>query len=271
MSKKSDHAAQLRDALDKLGSDATAVELSNPARRKLERDILEGIDRLTGLLNVIDPIQQPASIFDPSDPRIIGRFVALALVAQPRIPLGDIGRFYGSGVYAIYYRGPFSPYAPISGSETPVYVGQAAPELAGARTPREQGAKLAGRLNEHRKNITKAITTIDIADFDCRTLVVQSGWETPAEDFLIDLFKPIWNKETGPVYGIGKHGDASSTRGNTKSPWDTIHEARAWATTDDRQSPEQIELALVEHFKRVHTFATSDDLLRSFVDGLRQA
>lgn len=270
MSKKVDHAAQLREALDKLASDARAAVLSNPARRKLERDILEGIDRLTGLLNQIDPIQQPAAIFDPSDPRIVGRFVTLALVAQPRVPLADVGRFYGSGVYAIYYRGPFEPYAPISGSETPLYVGQAAPELGGARTPREQGAKLIGRLGDHRKNITKAVATIDIADFDCRTLVVQSGWETPAEDFLINLFKPIWNKETGPVYGIGKHGDASTTRGNTKSPWDTMHEARAWADTVDRKSRAEIEAALVEHFKTVPTFKTNEDVLKHFVAGLRQ-
>ncbi|MEZ5939292.1 MAG: Eco29kI family restriction endonuclease [Hyphomonadaceae bacterium] len=271
MTSKQDHAAQLREALDKITSDAAKATLTNPARKKLEQEIVEGIDRLTELLNRIDPIQQPASIFDPSDPQLVGRFVALALVAQPRVPMPDLGRFYGSGVYAIYYRGPFEPYAPISGTETPVYVGKVGPVMGGARTAREQGPKLIGRLMEHRRNITKAKETLDVADFDCRALVVTTGWEIPAEDYLIQLFKPIWNKETGPVLGIGKHGDAAETRGNTKSPWDTMHEARAWATTGDRKSREEIEAALVEHFKNVPTFLTSEDVLKSFVAGLRQA
>lgn len=266
-----DHAAQLREALDKLATDAASANLSPPARRKLERDIVAGIDRLTELLSQIDPIQTPAAVFDPSDPKLFGRFAALALVAQPRVPMPDLGRFYGSGVYAIYYRGPFEPYAPISGSETPIYVGKAGPAVEGARTVREQGSRLIGRLSEHRRNIIKAQETIDVADFDCRALVVTTGWEGPAEEYLIRLFKPIWNKETGPVLGIGKHGDSSDTRGNTKSPWDTMHEARAWATTGDRKSRAEIEAALVEHFAKVPMFKTREDVLKSFLAELSQA
>lgn len=130
-------------------------------------------------------------MFDPSNPRIIGCFTSLALIAQDRQPLSSIGRFYGSGVYAIYYKGAFSPYGRISGSETPIYVGQAAPSNRGARTAKEQGERLAARLNEHRKNIEKADTTLNVADFVARFLVVQSGWESAAEQYLIQLFRPI--------------------------------------------------------------------------------
>ena len=63
------------------------------------------------LLRDLDPVQQPTSVFDPSNPKIIGRFTALALVAQARHLLGEVASFYGSGVYAIYYKGSFAPYA----------------------------------------------------------------------------------------------------------------------------------------------------------------
>lgn len=78
----------------------------------------------------------------------------------------------------------------------------------------EQSDRLCRRLSEHRKNIRKAANTLDIADFEFRSLVVQSGWETPAEDYLIHLFRPIWNKETGILYGLDKHGDNAKTRAN---------------------------------------------------------
>ena len=49
------------------------------------------------------------------------------------------------------------------------------------------------------------------------------------------------------VFGIGKHGDAPTARTNRRSPWDTLHPARAWATTAEGKSPEKIadELGLL--------------------------
>jgi hypothetical protein len=182
------------------------------------------IQELGSFLNTLDPIRQPSAVFDPSNPKVVGRFVSLALVAQQRHPLAEIPRFYGSGIYAIYYNGPFPLYAPISGSETPIYVGQAAPAINNARTPLEQGPRLCGRLSDHRKNIGTATTTLDLADFEFRSLVVQSGWETAAEDYMIHLFRPIWNSETSILYGLGKHGDDATTRANKRSPWDTLHQ-----------------------------------------------
>src|SRR5262249_46995737 len=148
------------------------------------------------LLDRLDPVAQPSSVFDPGNPKVVGRFVSLALVAQNRVPLADIPKFYGSGVYAIYYKGSFPLYRPLSATETPIYVGQAAPASNHARTPREQGQRLSSRLSDHRKNIGKAESTLILNDFECRSLVVQTGWETAAEDYLIHLFRPIWNSET---------------------------------------------------------------------------
>jgi hypothetical protein len=252
----------------------TGEGLTNHARRSLDAEVREVMSRLGKLLHEIDPIRQPAAVFDPSNPKVIGRFTALALVAQPRQPLGRIERFYGSGVYAIYYRGPFAAYAPLSRSETPIYVGQAAPEMSNARLPIEQGDRLSGRLDEHRKNIGKAESTLAIDDFDYRVLVVQSGWETPAEDYLIHMFRPIWNKETNILFGIGKHGDAATTRKNRRSPWDTLHPARKWASASapltDARAPEQIADDLQRHFAETRVFNSIDEVLSEFIAELRQ-
>ncbi len=224
------------------------------------------------LLHELDPIRQPSSMFDPGNPKVIGRFIALAMVAQQRVPLATVEPFYGSGVYAIYYKGPFELYASISGSETPIYVGQAAPATSNARTAMEQGDKLTKRLSEHRKNIAKAHTTLDIADFECRALVVQSGWETAAEDYLIHLFQPIWNSETDILYGLGKHGDDPTTRANKRSPWDTLHPGRQWAvaTKEDARTPSKISADLAAHFLANRAYQNLDAVLRDFVDELRQ-
>jgi hypothetical protein len=263
----------LRDTLDRLIVDAGVDTLSDHKRRKIETDVKSAIDDLTTLLARLDPIAQPTSVFDPSNPKVVGRFVALALVAQDRHPLSEIPKFYGSGVYAIYYRGAFPAYQAISNTETPLYVGQASPTLRNARTPIEQGAKLCGRLNEHRKNIVKATTTLDVADFEFRSLVVQSGWETAAEDYLIHLFRPIWNSETNILYGLGKHGDAATTRGNRRSPWDTLHPGRGWAagSSEDAKSIDRIDAELATHFTVNAAYPDLETVLASFIAELRQA
>lgn len=268
----SDSVGALRASLKRLTAEATDTTLSPLKRRRLEAELKEAIDALTTLLGKLDPIAQPTSVFDPSNPKVVGRFVALAMVAQDRHPLAHIPRFYGSGVYAIYYNGTFPAYQAISGTETPIYVGQAAPVVSNARTPMEQGAKLCSRLSDHRKNIGKATSTLNLGDFECRWLVVQSGWETAAEDYLIHLFSPIWNSETNILYGLGKHGDSATTRANKRSPWDTLHPGRTWAaaTTEDAKSVGQIDSELAAHFAKHPTYPDLEAVLASFIEELRQ-
>lgn len=264
--------AELRANLDQLIARTTSTTLTGPARRKLEREIRGVIEELGSFLNTLDPIRQPTAVFDPSNPKVVGRFVSLALVAQQRHPLAEIPNAYGSGVYAIYYNGPFPAYAPISGTETPIYVGQAAPAVNNARTPMEQGARLCGRLSDHKKNIGTATTTLDLDDFEFRSLVVQSGWETAAEDYLIHLFRPIWNSETKILYGLGKHGDDAGTRANKRSPWDTMHPGRKWAeaSKEDAKTPATIRTELKRHFAEHPVFPDLEHVLTSFLDELRQ-
>lgn len=263
---------ELKETLARLTAQASTAPLTAPKRKALEAEIRGVIEQLSQLLGTLDPIMQPTSVFDPSNPKVVGRFVSLALVAQTRHPLAEVPRFYGSGVYAIYYCGEFEVYRAISGSETPIYVGQASPSNRNARTPLEQGAKLCARLTEHAKNIAKAATTLSLEDFEFRSLVVQSGWETAAEDYLIHLFRPIWNSETNILYGLGKHGDDAKTRSNKRSPWDTYHPGRKWAvaSSEDAKSTSTIALELVRHFEKHPKFDDLNAVLESFIDELRQ-
>ncbi|WP_071675668.1 Eco29kI family restriction endonuclease [Nioella nitratireducens] len=265
--KKADETAA---ALEQFAEMVRVAELTPPSRKRVLAAIADMKDALRKLERNIDPIRLPDAFFDPSEPRLIGHFVALALLSQERLPLGAITPFYGSGVYAIYYNGPADIYTPISGTETPIYVGKADPPT-GAKTVIEQETKLFGRLNEHRKNIEK-VAGIDLKDFECRALAVQSGYQAAAENHLIRLFWPIWNNETKILFGIGKHGDAATTRANNKSPWDTIHPGRTWAEGNpEAKSTESIRLEVSEHFRTKPIFRTTEAIFNAFAEGIRQA
>jgi hypothetical protein len=265
---------KLRMDLADIAAQARSAELTPHGRRKLNLEIERAADELNALLCELDPIKRPRAVFDPGNPRTIGFFIALAMTAQPRLPLGELQEFYGSGVYAIYYNGDFDLYAPLRGTESPIYVGQAAPGNEHAQTPVEQGIRLAARLNEHRKNIERASSTLDTKDFEYRALVVQTGWETGAEDYLIRLFRPIWNNETKLVYGLGKHGDSADTRRNKRSPWDTLHAGRGWAEAKalvDAKSPKKIAEELTQHFAEAPPYRAVDEVLAGFIEALHQS
>ncbi|MCQ0990558.1 Eco29kI family restriction endonuclease [Jiella marina] len=218
---------------------------------------------------MVDPTELPDAFFDPAEPTLIGNFVALALVAQDRKPLKDLGKFYGSGVYAIYYTGTESLYAPIAGTETPIYVGKADPQ-GNPKTAIDQGTKLADRLNEHRRNINK-VSGIDLADFEYRALAVQTGYQAAAESHLIRMFQPIWNNETGILFGLGKHGDAATTRSNNRSPFDTMHPGRAWAAGNPAaKTVEAITEEVEAHFRTAAIYKDINAVLQAFVSNIKR-
>jgi hypothetical protein len=268
----SEEFAAVGDRLAVLLNSASASNLSGSAKKQIEVQLRRFIVELEASLRKLDPVSLPTSVFDPSNPKVVGRFTALALLAQSQVPLSAIGRFYGSGVYAIYYHGDFPLYQPLSRSESPIYVGKAGPAEQSARTALEQGERLAARLNDHRKNIERAKTTLNVADFSARYLVVQSGWETTAESYLIHLFRPIWNSEMNMLYGLGKHGDAATTRANKRSPWDTLHPGRKWAeaTLEDGRTITQITADVAAHFAAHPPFLAREALLDTFFEELRQ-
>lgn len=250
------------------------AELASDARAlKRMREEIEGLTRdLQATTARLDPILRPDAIFDPTDPVTAGRVVALTLVAQARHPLSSIPEFYGAGVYAIYYKGDYEHYRPLSGTEHPIYVGKADPATPSAKDAIAQGVKLAGRLSEHAKSVRKAMTTLNIDDFDCRFLIVQSGFQKSAEDYLINMFKPIWNSETRICFGLGKHGDSSDTRGNKRSPWDTLHPGRAWAdaSSEDQKPAALISEQIRQHFEKHPPYRDAGEILDKFMAGMRQ-
>jgi Eco29kI restriction endonuclease len=223
-------------------------------RKKLRQKISALIERLKDLSRALDPVGYPAYVLDPSDPQIMGTLIANTLLAQPRQPLKEIRRFYGSGVYALYYRGDFGAYKVLTEAEIPIYVGKADPAEHGAESVEDQGESLSIRLRDHQRSITAA-ENLRIEDFDCRYLVVKSAWQNTAETYLIQKFKPVWNNEVNICFGFGKHGDSSDTRKNTRSPWDTLHPGRLWAmtksTVPNPQTVAQIKARIVQHLKGI--------------------
>ena len=251
--------------------------LSKPATKKVMVDLLSLMRDIEAAHADIDPIKDPGASFDPADPDTAGRLVALALIAQDRVPLGRVARTYGSGVYAIYYRGDHPLYAPISGTETPIYVGKADPETPHARTPREQGARLFGRLKDHHRMI-KTVSDyalsnsrphpLRVEDFEVRRLVCATNAQLVAEKHLIAMFRPIWNNEVGICWGISKHGDSATTRANKRSPWDVIHPGRPWAmaeSLDDKASPEVISQRIADHFAQNPPYRDTTHILNEFL------
>lgn len=263
--------AELRALADRIG----AAEVgTNPRATKLAREALDAVtQQLATVAAGLDPVLRPASIFDPTDPNTAGRVVALTLVAQDRHRLSAIPAFYGAGVYAIYYCGDFAPYAPLAGTDHPIYVGKADPESQAAKDSISQGTKLSGRLNEHAKSIRKATTTLSIDDFECRFLIVQTGFQKSAEDYLIRFFSPIWNSETKICFGLGKHGDSADTRANKRSPWDTMHPGREWANdpaTQDQKARKLILSQIAGHLASNPAYSDIHQIFERFMADMRQ-
>ena len=265
-------AAQLKSLSDSL-FDETTPPMATARAIRVRKTITEAYEKLRLVVEGLDPIKHPGFMFDPSNPSVVGRLVGITMIAQPRRPLAGIEKFYGSGVYAIYYNGDFPIYAAVTRQEHPIYVGKADPAIASGKTAMEQGDRLSRRLADHRKNIVKASSTLRLDDFEYRALVVQSGWQDAAESYLIDLFKPIWNSEIGICYGFGKHGDDPGTRANLRSPWDTLHHGRDWAHRDinilDAKPIARIIDEIGQHLEANPPLATVDEILRRFLNEMR--
>ncbi|MBD9530630.1 Eco29kI family restriction endonuclease [Comamonas sp. CMM01] len=174
--------------------------------------------------------------FNPLDKKNLGASVAEALVSQPVHALGKLQDFSGSGIYAIYYVGPYKAYQRISKPNAhdvadpviPIYVGKAVPQGArkGKTLPDPTKSKsLFKRLQEHAESISLA-ESLDISDFVCRYLVVDEIWIPLGESLMIAKFSPLWNLI---VEGFGNHDPGSGRYNGLRPRWDTMHPGRGWA------------------------------------------
>lgn len=171
---------ELRTLTDRI---STAEAGEDPrAIKKLRLGLEQVTAQLKNVTHKLDPVLRPESIFDPTDPNTSGRVVALTLVAQIRHPLAKIPEFYGAGVYAIYYRGDFEPYA-AQGHGPPDLHRQGRsgqPGRQGRGRPRHQ---TIGPPQRAREVHPQRRHHLDINDFDCRFLIVQTGFQKSAEDY----------------------------------------------------------------------------------------
>jgi hypothetical protein len=173
------------------------------------------------------------NLFNPLDKRNLGKSVLDALLENPEEPLKKVVPFSGAGIYAIYYRGDFKPYAKLAasnrkGGSHPIYVGKAIPKggRKGAATDVSLTSKaLFSRLDQHAATI-KTVKSLNIDHFTFRRLVVDDIWISLGESLVIERFQPIWNTV---VEGFGNH-DPGAGRYQGKRPlWDELHPGRAWA------------------------------------------
>lgn len=197
--------------------------------------------------------------YNPLDKQHLGESVADALLRSDPDPLGGLAPFRGAGIYAIYYTGDFSLYAPIAERnrdnrfELPIYVGKAVP--AGARKGAfglglEPGKALFNRLSDHAKSIEQA-ENLNLADFYCRFLVVDDIWIPLGESLLIAKFSPLWNQW---VDGFGNHDPGKGRYNQERSRWDVLHPGRPFASkcADRRESLDQIMLDVAARLRDMY-------------------
>jgi hypothetical protein len=169
---------------------------------------------------------------------IVGRLLETAPT-----PIGDVPRFNGAGVYAIYYSGTFPAYTPLAEMnrdlpQVPIYVGKAVPQ-GGRRgidvLAHGQTFALGDRIREHAVSL-RAVSNLDVSDFSTRWLAVEDIWIPLGESALIRRCRPVWN---ALLDGFGNHDPGRGRSAGVRSRWDTLHPGRTWSA----KYPERTETA----------------------------
>lgn len=169
--------------------------------------------------------------FDPLNRLNLGRSLETALLARFQTPLSEVPPFWGSGIYALYFRGPSSHslYGRLAESPSPIYVGRAVPRGARKGLMEAEGDRyskaLWARLDEHRDSIEQ-VGDLEVAEFRCRWLVADMLFVPMAESLMIQTYRPLWNVL---IDGFGNHDPGSGRYDQERAPWDTLHEGRYWA------------------------------------------
>lgn len=166
------------------------------------------------------------ALYDPLTYENLMSGLIVQFEKQPLEHLTTTVNAQGPGIYALFYHGQFGAYAPISCSETPIYVGKAVPPGArkGAASININAPALRGRLSIHARNID-AVHNLALKDFQCRFLPLVPVWITLAERFLIDYYSAVWNVG---LDGFGNNPQGAARRTEV-SWWDTLHPGRPWA------------------------------------------
>lgn len=173
--------------------------------------------------------------YNPLSKESLGNSIMQALMSSEAVPITQLQRFTGAGIYALFYRStaPFMQYERYAKKNRkecrfPIYVGKAV--QAGARKgmlleDEDPGPVLYQRLSEHAESL-KAAQNLSADDFMVRYLCLDNIWIPLGETLLISQFSPLWNVY---VDGFGNHNPGAGRRNQLRSQWDMIHPGRAWA------------------------------------------
>lgn len=163
----------------------------------------------------------------------------------PVHPVPPPERFYGSGIYALYYTGsavPYGKYAELNrlAYDFPIYIGKAVPK--GWRQSRanhgkgQQCVELFSRISQHGNSIGK-VASLALEDFSCRFVIFDgssSDMIGTLEAALIKWKKPLWNSY---LDGFGNHDPGKGRYEQAKSGWDLVHPGRSWAEKCKGKTP----------------------------------
>lgn len=167
----------------------------------------------------------------PLDRVNLGRSLETALLSRPLTPLTGVPPFWGSGIYAIYFRGSgaHALYGRLADSPSPIYVGRAVPRGARKGLVEEEEERrsrsLWERLDQHRDSVEQA-QDLDVEDFRCRWLVADMLFVQMAERLMIQTYRPVWSLF---IDGFGNHDPGGGREDQERSRWDTLHPGRYWA------------------------------------------
>ncbi|MDR1264869.1 MAG: Eco29kI family restriction endonuclease [Propionibacteriaceae bacterium] len=193
--------------------------------------------------------------FNPLAMDSLAHSIVTRMMEMDAVPLDNVPRFTGAGLYAIYYRGPFPAYSLLAKvnaeqAAVPIYVGKAVP--SGGRkgvdvAESSDTRSLADRIRQHAASV-RAVGNLDIADFQARWLVVENIWIPLGESSLIRQHRPVWN---AIVDGFGNHDPGKGRINGLRPRWDTLHAGRPWASKYPKrgETPADIEQEIMEYLR----------------------
>lgn len=192
--------------------------------------------------------------FNPLAKLNLARTIGGVLLSQPPSKFPP-DRFYGAGVYLLYYMGAFPLYRPITEANLggkclqPIYVGKAVPP--GTRKGDkgldiEHGNAIYDRLKKHAQSIG-ATDNLKVADFLCRWLHLDEVFITLGETMLISHFKPLWNVV---LDGFGNNPPGKGRAAMQRPRWHILHPGGNWASAlAETRAKKEIEATVKEHFR----------------------
>ena len=191
--------------------------------------------------------------FNPLAMDSLAHSIVARMLEMDAVPLDDVPRFSGAGVYAIYYAGGFPAYSLLAeanhtGTTWPIYVGKAVPSggRKGVDVAVTSGTRALAQRVRHHANSVRAAQNLDIADFRARWLVIEDIWIPLGESALLRRYRPVWNVI---VDGFGNHDPGQGRINGLRSRWDTLHPGRPWASRYPArpEAPSEIEQEITQY------------------------